>query len=167
MNAFALASPPSPDTCQGVVLPLEPPELTSWLEWAGSKLLSLSVKSPFPAGYRSNMPHYVPDRWDYGKERERFKPARPTSEDIGLMDEILLLPGKITDHNQRFLVNARALVRPVARTYLYSWTKLAIKLHTDRRKVVRLHHQGLRQIIAKLPTEQVYTFRKTLSPLLQ
>lgn len=141
-----------------------PDELQAWLEWAGSKLLSLTLASPAPQGYKSNWPSYAQDaRMAYGYTGERLRPALPSGHDIALMDQILTLPSFIKDPVVRRIVNARAVVRPVANTHLYSWTRIAFMLHTNRQRVTRLHDLGLRQIAASAPQAQIYIIRKSFA----
>jgi len=148
---------------EGIAHGLAPDEVREWLEWSGAKLLSMTLASPVPRGYKSNWPSFAQDASvAYGYTAERLRPAMPSGKEIQLMDEILLLPGLVNDITQRRIVNSRALVRPVANTHLYSWSKLAHMLGMDRRKVVRLYLSGINEIIDRVPQPQAYTIRQRL-----
>jgi hypothetical protein len=140
-----------------------PEEIRQWLEWAGSKLLAMSISSPRPKGYKTAWPEYADDyKQAYGYTGERLRPPRPQSTEIALMDKLLTFPSLIVDVNTRRIVNSRSLVTPVSNRYLYSWTKLAYMLHVDRRRVIRLHYNGLLEISGKLPAEKVDILRRLL-----
>lgn len=144
-----------------------PEELRSWLEWAGSKLLAMHISSPAPRGPHTSWPIYADDAIQaYGYTGERLRPALPRSEEIELMDKILLFPNHINDITSRRIVNSRALVTPVSNRYLYSWSKLAFMLHMDRRRVIRLHFSGLCEIGSALALEKIDAIRRLL-PLLK
>jgi hypothetical protein len=150
-------APASPTTA------LTPEELTLWLEWAGSKLLSLNLRSPLPQSPHSAWPSFAADASEaYGYTGERLRPGRPTSHEIVLMDQILRLPSLIPDIKQRRIINARALVAPVSNRHIYSWTKIAFMLHTSRPVVQRQHSIGLSVIIRCVPQEQIYALRQSL-----
>lgn len=143
-----------------------PSELQQWLEWAGSKMLSLQVRGTKPSGYRSFWPDYEQDKATaYGYTSERLRPALPSGHDISLMDEILLLPNLISDPTIRRIVHARSLVTPVGNRYLYTWVKIAKLLHTDRRAIARLHGQGLSEIHRKLDPSKRDALRQTFITL--
>lgn len=143
-------------------LPLAPAELQLWLEWAGSKLLSLPTRSPLPQGPHVSWPLFAQDHHvAYGYTPERLRPARASDKEIDLMDEILIFPSLITDINTRRVVNARILVTPLGNRYLYSWARLAQLLHADRRTVSRLYAKGLEEISRKAPRAKVDAVRET------
>lgn len=143
-----------------------PEEIRTWLEWAGSKLLAMSISSPKPRGPHTSWPAFADDaKVAYGYTGERLRPPLPRSYEIELMDKILLFPMLIPDITVRRIVHSRALVTPVSNRYLYSWTKIAFMLHTDRRRVVRLHFSGLCEIERRLSPEKVDAVRALLSPL--
>jgi hypothetical protein len=141
-----------------------PEEIRAWLEWAGAKLLAMHISSPKPKGPHTAWPEFAQDsRQAYGYTNERLRAAIPRSHEIELMDEIQTLPALIDDITVRRIVNARSLVTPVANRYVYSWTKIAYMIHSDRRKVVRLHFSGLNEIAKKIPPEQTYAIKTSLS----
>ena len=140
-----------------------PIEVKEWLEWAGAKLLAMHISSPKPKEFRSFWPDYADEAHSaYGYTGERLRPAQPRAVEIELMDKLLLFPGLIEDIQIRRIVNARALVSPVANRYLYSWHKLGFMLNTSPRRVVRLHAKGLITIADKLPPEKVDAVRRLL-----
>lgn len=137
-------------------------ELKEWLEWAGSRFLALSAKSPLPSGYRTFWPDFAPNaQVAYGYTAERLRPAAPSSHEIVLMDELLALPSFIPDVLQRRIVSARSLVTPVSNRYLYSWQKIAVLLHMERRTVSAQYMRGLTALSCRLPSAKRDTIRKT------
>ena len=147
-------------------LPTEPAEVRQWLEWASGKLLALNIRSPAPAEPRVAWPEYAHDKRDaYGRTANTLRAATPTRLEIPLMDEILLLPGLIPDIKARRIVNARSLVTPVSGRYIYSWPKIALMVHSDRKAVARLYVGGLRSIAANLPAEKAYALRHSFGRL--
>lgn len=144
----------------------DPSEIGEWLEWAGARLLALNLPSAAPSGYKSNWPEYAPDaRIAYGYSGERLRAPKVTAPEIALMDKMLALPSLVPDITLRRIIHARALVTPVGNRYLYSWTKLAQMLHTERRRVAQLHERGLIAICQRLPSEQAYVLRETYTRL--
>jgi hypothetical protein len=130
------------------------------------RLLALGMRSPFPAQVKIMWPDYPQDAsLAYGYSGERLRPAKISGEEIVLMDEILLLPNLIIDLLPRRVVNARLLIRPVSNTYLYSWSRLAVMLSTDRRRVVRLHYSGLHEIVERLGERKIGILRDKLAQL--
>lgn len=137
-------------------------EIKTWLEWAGARLLSLNLASPLPKGPHVSWPAYAQDsRVAYGYTQERLRAAHVSSAEIKLMDELLILPSLIPDVLIRRIVNARILVTPVSNRYVYSWTRLAYMLHSDRRRVARLYDNGINEIARKLRRSQIDAFRKS------
>jgi hypothetical protein len=154
-------------TISDLALRASPEELRTWLEWAGSKLLAMQISSPKPKGPHTSWPSFAQEAaLAYGYTGERLRPALPRSQEIELMDKILLFPNLVTDITSRRIINSRSLVTPVSNRYLYSWSKLAFMLHMDRRRVIRLHFTGLCEIVSALPKEKVDAIRRLL-PLLQ
>ena len=140
--------------------PLLPIELQQWLEWSGSKLLSLQTSSPLPKGPNSAWPEFASDaQVAYGYSGERLRPATPNSVEIELMDKILAFPSLIKDINTRKIVNARAMVAPISFRYLYSWRKIAFMLHTSPDVVKRQHARGLDEIVPQISKEKTYAIR--------
>lgn len=145
---------------------LDVEELQLWLEWAGMRLLSLNLPSPYPQEPKVSWPAFAQDhRTAYGYTGERLRAARVSDREITLMDEILPLTALISDVNIRRIVNARLLVTPLSNRYLYSWNRIAFMLHTDRRRVARLFSKGLEEIVMRLCSEKVDAIRDTFEKL--
>ena len=90
---------------------LSPSELQSLLEWAGQKLLSLPVPKVKPSGYQSFWPDYPDDmNTAYGYTGIRFRPPRPSSDEIPIMDEILNLILLVDDPLIRKILQSRSLI---------------------------------------------------------
>jgi hypothetical protein len=143
-------------------------ELQGWLEWAGSKLLAMNLSSPLPKGPRVSWPAFAQDhRTAYGYTNERLRAGRVTGHEITLMDEILPLVGLVQDITVRRIVNARILVTPVGNRYVYTWSRIAFMLHSDRRRVARLYANGLSEIIRRLSSDKVDAIRKSFDRLSQ
>ena len=141
-------------------------EIREWLEWGGSKLLSLRVPSPFPKSFHTAWPDFPQNPFTaYGYTAERLRPPVPTSREIVLMDEILRLPALVSDPLPRRIIHARSLVTPIAPRYLYSWAKIARLLHLDRRTVAGFYLRGLKEIDRKLERDKRHTIRQTFLSL--
>ena len=142
--------------------PLHPDELLEWLEWSGSKLLAMNIKSPFPREPTAAWPDYAPDKnTAYGYTGERLRPGQPTGFQISLMDQVLQLISLISFVPHRRIVNARSLVTPVANRYLYSWSRLAQMQHTSRYLVIRMHEKGIEEIIGRVPSAKIDAIRQS------
>jgi hypothetical protein len=146
--------------------PISIEEVKDWLEWAGQKLLALNMKSPYPVGTHVSWPEFAQDhRTAYGYTQERLRPASPSGLEITLMDEILTLPDLIENQLWRRVVHARLLVTPLSQKYLYSWAKIAVLIHSDRKTVARYYNHGLREIAELLPPKKIHAIRKSYSEL--
>lgn len=145
------------------LLPFSPAELQQWLEWAGSKLLAMNIRSPFPKEPGTAWPSYAQEAIvAYGYTNERLRPAAPTKFQITIMDEILLLPSLVSNIQARRIINARALVTPVSNRYLYSWSKIAEINHTSKFRVQSMHRRGLDEITKSLAPEKRDALRHSL-----
>lgn len=141
-------------------------EVKTWLEWGGSKLLAMRLAPAAPSGYRSFWPDYQADAtMAYGYTAARLRPAIPNSKEVDLMDQILELPGFVSDITVRRIINTRALVAPVSNRHLYSWAKIAHLIHSSPRRVVVLHRTGLRQISLRLPERKADAIRQSMTGL--
>jgi hypothetical protein len=141
-------------------------EIREWLEWSGSKLLSLRSPSPGPKSFRSAWPDFPQSSFTaYGYTAERLRPPVPTSREIALMDEILLLPALVSDPLYRRIIHARSLVTPIVPRYLYSWAKLARLLHLDRRTVSNFYLKGMKEIDRKLERSKRHIIQQTFLSL--
>jgi Domain of unknown function (DUF6362) len=134
-----------------VLVRANPEMIVACLEWAGSVLLSMNIRSPKPADYRVFWPEFPSDPNEaYGYTSETLRAAIPNAVEIELMENVYTWLGLIDNTNARRAVCARSLVRPISQRYLYSWDIIAIKLHTDRRGAKRLHVEGIKDLSKKL-----------------
>ena len=133
-------------------------EIKQWLEWAGARLLSMPGGHIGPKSPGVAWPDYADDaRTAYGYSPSAIRTERPNKDEIFFVDEILTLPHAIPDITRRRIVQSRSLVTPIAHRHLYSWTKLAKLLHTDRRTVANLYLRGLKEIIVRADQEKIRT----------
>lgn len=129
-------------------------------------LLSLHIPSPYPKDMRAAWPPFAQDsRTAYGYTRERLRAAQVSDIEISLMDKILPLTGLISDVTTRRIVNARTLITPLSNRYLYSWSRLAKLLRTDRRLVARRYTRGLEEIVRRLSPDKVDAIRHLFTNL--
>lgn len=81
------------------------------------------------------------------------------------MDEILLLPGLVEDKTIRRILHARSLVTPVGNKHVYSYTKIALMLHSDPRGISYLYNKGLGLIVKKISAEKAHAIRTSFASL--
>lgn len=147
------------------VVRASPDEVRDWLEWAGATLLAMRLRSPFPREFRAAWPEFPSDFNDaYGYTAESFRVPAPSSADIDLMDTILALPSLVDDPTTRRILHRRALVTPLTGRYIHSYRSIALLLHSDERRVARLHKAGLVRIAGRMPYVQVCSLRNFLRP---
>lgn len=140
-------------------------EVQEWLEWAGSRLLAMRIKSPAPAGYRSYWPDYAEDiTAAYGYTQETMRAPTVAPHEITRMDQILALPELIAEPRIRRIVHRRALVTPVSQRYVYSFTRLGRDFHISRQRAAQLHRAGLLEIADWMKQRQVYALRGFFAP---
>ena len=88
----------------------------------------------------------------YGWESARIRPAVPSAEKIGRMEEavawIPLIP--LDRYILRRIVGARSLVHPISDRHLFPWRRLAAALGCDHKAVQRWHANGISIIVAAL-----------------
>ena len=138
-------------------------ELKQWLEWAGSILLSMDIKSPFPAEPGAAWPSFTADAtMAYGYTGERLRAPRPTSDQISLMDELLLLPPKHPTPQVRRIIQARLLVTPLGRRHIFSFNKIAQLLGTSPQNIYQQHRRGLDVLVPLLTQDKIDALRKSL-----
>lgn len=148
--------------------PLSPNELNTWLSWAGEKLLGMSLKNPAPGTAQSTWPKIMLQEELVEPppgETTPIKFPRPTGEEISLMDQILTLPSLATDIWQRQILHARCLTNPISHRPIYSWPKLAKKLHLSVEQAKYLHKKGLINVAKLAPYEKVCRIRFAYSLL--
>jgi hypothetical protein len=139
-------------------------EVRLWLEWAGSKLLAMHITSPYPREPSAAWPAYVQEAIvAYGYSNIRLRPPQPTKLEIDLMDEILYLPSLAQDVTTLRILQVRSLVTPVSNRYLYSWTKIAHLLHSDKRNIQRKYRNGLGEIVIRTSRSKAYTLRHSFA----
>lgn len=138
--------------------------MQEWLEWAGSKLLAMPIRTPGPELPRAFWPAIVADEISAEGAGFRLRIGAPTNDEIPLMDRILLLPNLCADPFKRKVIHARSLVSPRNGRHLVRWTKIAFALHTDARTVRRWYWRGLREIGERVETDVVYTIRLSFAP---
>lgn len=146
--------------------PPTPIEVQSWLEWAGERMLSIQVRGTHPGGYRSFWPDY-PDNaaTAYGYNGPSLRFPSPSARDVSLMDEVFDLILLVPIELQRSILQARALIRPSNGQHLYSWNKIAVRIHSDHRTVKSMHRKGLETIASRVTPEVVVHVRSSgLSP---
>lgn len=141
---------------------IEALELSSWLEWAGQILLSMRIDSPFPKEPRGSWPDYLKDVEEELKTFANDKPrlSLPSSHQISLMDKIYELVSLEKDFYFRRLLHSRSLVAPLTGRHIVSWTKLAQRLSSDRRKVSRDHAKALEVLARKISSDKAYAIRR-------
>ena len=121
------------------------------------RLVAMPSGRIFPSEYRSFWPDYSLDRFQVLENRPPLsvRAAAPSSQEIPIVDEILLLPNLISWETKRKIVHARLLVHPLRGNYLNSWTKISKLLKKDRRVVKTWHGQGIQEIVDKIEPEKV------------
>ena len=123
------------------------------LEMAGETLLSMRMRSPYPAPYRCAFPEGVHEAMlAYGWSTERVRPACPSSQDIDAMDRVYRWLSLIPQHRHviRRIVAARSLIDPQSGRHVIHWRKLAGIIRADYRAVQRWHAQGIAMIVQAL-----------------
>ena len=145
--------------------PLTVAEVQEWLEWAGSRLLALRIKSPAPAGYRSYWPDFAEDiTAAYGYTAETLRAPTVAPHEITVMDQILTLPMLVADVRTRRIIHRRALVTPVSQRYVHSFSKISRDFHMSRQRAHQLHRAGLIEIGDWMKQRQVYALRRFFAP---
>jgi len=140
-----------------MVAELSPIELQTWLEWAGARLIAMPGSRTRPAEPYIVWPEYSQNTSEVLNFRSALplRASAPSSEEIPIVDEILLLPNTCSDVYKRRLLHARSLVHPISHKYLYRWTRLAEILHTSPARVKSLHSKGLTEAARKADKSRV------------
>lgn len=136
---------------------LSPAELQTWLEWAGARLIAMPGGRIKPDELRCVWPAFSQEVYQVLEFRGRLsiRAAAPSSAEIPIMEQILLLPNVCGWQNTRRVLHARSLVHPLNGRHLYNWTRLAEKLETERRAVRRWFMRGLEEVVKKAEPEAV------------
>ncbi len=142
---------------------VDPQEVQLWLEWAGERMLSIRVQGTRPSSFRSSWPDYADDpHTAYGYNGPSLRFPSPSAQDISLMDEVLGLINLCPQDLQRRVLQARALIKPSNGQHLYSWSKIAVKIHSDHRTVKNLHQRGLEAVAWRVPVVVLLRVRVSL-----
>lgn len=136
---------------------LTPQELQIWLEWAGARLWAMPIGRIKPAEPRALWPDYSLESFQVLDFRKAAPPkaAAPSSREIPIIDEILLLPNVCAREETRRVIHARLLVHPINGRYRHNWTEVAKLVKSDRRIVKIWYKRGLEEIIQKANPEKV------------
>ena len=122
------------------------------LEEAGATLLALPGTG-WTTHMRSSSLEIVRTALEaYGWGAARIRPAVPSAEKIGRMEEAMawipLFP--LDRYVLRRVVGARSLVHPISDRHLFPWRRLAAALGSDHKAMQRWHAQGIGLIVAAL-----------------
>ncbi len=150
-----------------MVAQVNPETLKTWLEWGAAKLIAMPAGRLKPTEYRSYWPDYVRDVYDHlhsqDSVRNKIRALAPSSEEIPIVDRIILLPNICEQRSIRHVVHWRAQVHPIRGHYLLDWFWIANKLETKPRTAKLLHKQGLEEIVDKTPSEVLYTIHEFMN----
>lgn len=132
-------------------------ELRVWLEWAGARLVAMPGNRVAPKQTRVLWPDYAQDIWEVTEFRnnQRIRISGPTSAEIPIMEEILLLPNICEWVKIRRVIHARSLIHPFTERHLYSWDRIAKKLETHPVTARRWYKKGLNEIVIKANPQKV------------
>ena len=136
---------------------LTPEELRIWLEWAGARLIAMPGLRIGPAKTKVIWPDYAQETFQILDFRGALpvRAAAPSSKEIPIVEEILLLPNVCEKNYTRRVLHARSLVHPINGRYLYRWPRIAelldVKIHTAR----RWYKEGLVEVTKKAPRDKV------------
>lgn len=146
-------------------LQAQPEEIDAWLKWAGEKLLSMPLRKPGPAAPGGCWPDFPSDATvAYGYSDIKLRPVPPLKGEIKFIDEILELILVINSIPTRRIMHARSLIAPNSGRNLYSFSRIAKLLSLDRKRVAKMHQQGLLQIAQNISPEQAKRIRDFVSP---
>ncbi len=129
----------------------------TWLEWAGAGLNGMPSGRIKPAEPHVIWPEYSQDKFEILDYRVglQVRAAAPSSAEIPIVDEILLLPNICSWETGRKLLHARSLVHPIHGRYRYNWSDLAKLLKSDRRTVKVWHQRSLVEVAEKVDPAKV------------
>lgn len=139
-----------------------PEELKSWLEWAGARLIAMPDSGIRPKEYKVAWPDYAQETFQV-LEFRGVAPLRanaPSSAEIPIVDEILILPNLCTKEPIRKVLHCRSLVHPVRNVYLYRWTKIAELLNVKVHRVKYWHKIGLEEVCRRADPAKVCRIRQ-------
>jgi len=132
---------------------LTPEELQTWLEWASARLLATPSQRIKPQEPGVLWPAYSQDKFEILDFRAgiALRALAPSSAEIPIMDEILLLPNLCTTSLSRRAIRLRSLVNPLTGSHLYKWHEIASKLETKQYTTRHAYQVGLTEIIKRTP----------------
>lgn len=136
---------------------LTPKLLQVWLEWAGQRLEAISVGKIKPSGPKVIWPEYSQDKFQVLEFRKNA-PSRnsgPSSAEIPIMDEILLLPNLCSDELSRRIIHRRLLIHPISGRYKFRWDEVAKEFDLKISNAKFKHKKGLEEIVKKIPHPKV------------
>lgn len=134
-------------------------EIETWLEWAGKRLLTLSVSKIKPAEPQVAWPTMVQTLNPFERlhhEQREIKIAGPSKDEIPVMDLILDLPNVCHRDVTRRIVRVRTLLNPRTDKHLYTWTKIARLISADPRTVKHYYLDGLEETATKMDPQKVW-----------
>jgi len=142
---------------------LTPAELQIWLEWAGARLIAMPGRRIGPAAPKVIWPDYSQETFQVLEHRGAMsvKVAAPSSKEIPIVDEILILPNVCSRDYVRRVLHVRSLVHPLNGRYLYKWTRIAELLDVKPRTIKMWHRQGLEEVVDKadpVVVKKIYLF---------
>lgn len=135
---------------------ISPYDIELLLEWAGAKLLTLSVANLKPKPYRNSWPAFKSEpNLDQDFSQKSFKPLPPNGNEIDILDKIYDLILIIKDTNTRRIIQARSLVNPITHRHIYPWLQIAELLTLNRKTIKRYYDFGLNQIVIHANSSQI------------
>lgn len=136
---------------------LTPTDLRTWLEWAGARLIAMPSDRIKPAELKCLWPEYSQDKFQVLEHRPplSIRAMAPSSKEITIVDEILLLPNLCSSDLTRRIIHARSLVHPIRGHYLHKWSEIALLVRLSRPTVMNRYKNGLKEITEKVDPEKV------------
>jgi hypothetical protein len=137
---------------------VDPQTLQSWLEWAAVRLIAMPAGRLYPDQPKALWPDYVRDSFPGMKicVVNKIRALAPSSTEIPIIDEIILLPNLCTNRDTRRIVHWRCQLHPVRQTHLLTWDWIARKLHVHKYTAQRWYRNGLAEIAEKIPSDTVW-----------
>lgn len=136
---------------------LTPKGLQTILEWAGLRLEAISVGKIKPSEPGIIWPEYSQDKFQV-LEFRGSNPSRssgPSSAEIPIMDEILLLPNLCSDPLSRRIIHRRLLIHPISGRYKFRWDEVAQDLEIKISSAKFKHKRGLEEVIKRADKKNV------------
>lgn len=127
-------------------------ELQTWLEWASARLLATPSQKIKPEGYSSLWPEYSQDKFEILNFRVgiALRALAPSSDEIPIMDEILLLPNLCSNQTSRRIIRLHSLINPINNRRVYKWPEIAKKIEVKQYTAKRLYTVGLAEVTRKI-----------------